>query len=122
MSEPVATASASAMEIEEEVYVPRGNIKSVNRIVGTWTFSCSTDTCAICRNGITSPSCNYQRFDAGTIGRKDSCKIAFQSCGHPFHYDCIIGWYKQRVNNCPLCNKEVTIDKIEPVHGHETEV
>lgn len=118
MSEP----TAAAMQIEEDVYVPRGNITSVKRIVGTWSFTCATDTCAICRNEITSPSANYQRTSPGSVSRKDSCKMAFQACGHPFHYDCLMGWYKQRPNNCPLCSRETTIDKIEPVHGYEAEI
>lgn len=121
MSEPTATASNS-MELEEEVYVPRGNISKVIRIVGEWTFNCSTDTCAICRVNLTSPSINYQDSSPGSVKRKDSCKIAFQDCGHPYHYDCIAGWHKQHPNNCPLCSRTTQIIRLEPVHGYEAEI
>ena len=123
MTEPTANASNS-MEIEnEEVYVPSGSIHSVKRIVATWAFDCSTDTCAICRNGITSTSINYEASKIGTEERKDSCKIAFLSCGHPFHYDCIKSWHRQRPNTCPLCNREkLTFERIDIVPGHEAEV
>ena len=121
MSEPTATASNS-MEVEEEVYVPSGNIKSVKRIVGTWNFVNGANTCAICRNDLTSPSVNYISSPKESVSRKDSCKIAFLSCNHFYHYDCITQWFKTRLNNCPLCSRDSTIVKIEPVKFYETEI
>ncbi len=122
MTEPTATASNS-MQIEEEEFIPTGCIHSIKTIVGVSSYSGTTDLCAICRRNIDSPSANYENSTPGTIIRKESCKVAFQSCGHPFHYDCLMGWYKQRPQSCPLCSKEgVSIQRIDIVPGHESEV
>ena len=42
--------------------------------------------------------------------------IAWGTCGHVFHLDCIQRWLKTR-SACPLCNREWEFSKIERIVG-----
>ena len=70
------------------------------------------DTCAICRNKLYEPSIEAQ----ANPGLADDAgySIAWGSCGHVFHLDCISRWLKTR-SVCPLCNREWEFAKIEKI-------
>ena len=70
------------------------------------------DTCAICRNKLYEPSIEAQ----ATPGLADDAgySIAWGSCGHVFHLDCISRWLMTR-SVCPLCNREWEFAKIEKI-------
>lgn len=50
---------------------------------------------------------------------ENGLSIAFGSCGHVFHLDCIQRWLKTR-SVCPLCNTEWDFAKIEKIPGYGT--
>ena len=75
--------------------------------VGEWCWSINVDTCAICRNSLYEPSIEYQ-----VSAKEEGKSIAWGSCGHVYHLDCISKWNKTR-ENCPLCNKNWDIMKVD---------
>ena len=93
--------------------LPRFEIKKWNA-VAMWSWNILTDTCAICRNTLNTPSINYQANPSPA--NEAGLQIAFGSCGHVFHLDCIQRWRKTR-SVCPLCNKEWEDSKYERIPG-----
>lgn len=55
----------------------------------------------------------------------ETCSICYEdltekthtlSCGHSYHCGCIINWFRNSHNNCPLCNDtKLDIDSINGV-------
>jgi RING-box protein 1 len=86
-------------------------VKHVNPI-GYWSWDIHTDTCAICRNSLQSPSIEYQSNPNSCD--KSGLSICLGVCNHVYHLDCIQRWIKTR-NVCPLCNAEWEISKIEKI-------
>ena len=103
----------SGFECTEVDSYPRFEIKKWNAVT-MWSWNILTDTCAICRNTLNTPSINYQANPSPA--NEAGLQIAFGSCGHVFHLDCIQRWRKTR-SVCPLCNKEWEDSKYERIPG-----
>ena len=87
-------------------------IKEVNP-VGYWSWDTHTDTCAICRNSLQSPSIEYQSFPESC--NENGLSICIGACNHVYHLDCIDKSIHTR-NVCPLCNTNWQISKIEKIN------
>jgi len=111
------SAKVAAKSLTGQV-VPNFEIKKWNA-VALWSWDIYADTCPVCRNSLNEPSIEYQANPSPTT--ENGLSIAFGSCGHVFHLDCIQRWQKTR-SVCPLCNKEWDFAKVErvPGFGHTT--
>lgn len=109
-SVPMATTSTTTTTTS----APRFEIKKWNA-VAMWSWDICADNCAICRNSLNEPSIEYQA--SPTANNENGLSIAFGTCGHVFHLDCIQRWMKTR-SVCPLCNKEWDYAKIEKIPGY----
>ncbi|GAB4814790.1 hypothetical protein N2152v2_001836 [Parachlorella kessleri] len=97
-------ADTEDMEVEqnqgnaEEPQQKKGKGKSGKRFeikkwnaVAMWSWAICTDTCAICRNNLYEPSIEYQANPTGDPDHP-GLSIAWGTCGHVFHLDCIQRW------------------------------
>ena len=86
----------------------KGNIKEINWVT-TWQYSCLNRDCPICRSSIELGS---------TIG------VSIGSCGHGFHRDCLIDWFKESNNHhkCPVCNKKWSEKKNQTIKHITSEI
>lgn len=77
----------------------KGNIKEINWVT-TWQYSCLNRDCPICRTSIELGS---------TTG------VSIGTCGHGYHRDCLVDWFKQGHNQhkCPVCNKKWSENKVQ---------
>ena len=72
------------------------------RLVASWTWGASDETCGICRNPFDSvcPSCKIPG---------DECSIIWGKCTHAFHLHCITKWINAQPENaqkCPMCRQD----------------
>lgn len=112
MTDVASTSNAAAPMDVDSAERPRFEIKKWNA-VAMWSWAICTDTCAICRNNLYEPSIEYSANPTGDPDHP-GLSIAWGSCGHVFHLDCIQRWLKTR-SACPLCNKEWEFAKIEKI-------
>jgi RING-box protein 1 len=84
--------------------------------VAMWSWDICADTCAICRNALNEPSIEYQANPSPN--NANGLSIAFGTCSHVYHLDCVQRWLKTR-SVCPLCNKEWDFSKIEKIPGYD---
>ena len=69
----------------------KGTVKEISWVT-TWQYSCINRDCPICRSPIELSS---------------SSGICIGTCGHAFHRDCLLEWFKQgNQHKCPVCNKK----------------
>jgi hypothetical protein len=67
--------------------------------------------------------CVFRSIDVQAMGTQQvttdhpGLSIAWGSCGHIFHLDCIKRWLRTR-SVCPLCNREWELAKTEQIHGY----
>ncbi|KAG8345063.1 RING H2 zinc finger domain [Trypanosoma vivax] len=70
--------------------VPYGAAGRLSTVRGNATSKKAGEQCPVCLEAFTNDS-----------------KVHRTSCGHVFHYDCIVPWFK-RNKCCPTCRREVT--------------
>lgn len=117
--DPVATAidvdaeapASKETEAHKQEKKPRFTIKKWNA-VAVWSWAIEADNCAICRNNLNEPSIEHQA--ATEAVNDDGLRITWGACSHVYHLDCISKWLKTR-SNCPLCNKEWDVVKMEKI-------
>mmetsp|Transcript_49221 Transcript_49221/g.105227 ORF Transcript_49221/g.105227 Transcript_49221/m.105227 type:complete len:116 (-) Transcript_49221:47-394(-) len=102
-----AIQAASSADVVKE---GRFQIKGWRAVV-LWSWDIVVDNCAICRNHLMEPSIEFQA-NPNSDTNHAGLQIAFGTCGHCFHLDCIQRWLKTR-SVCPLCNQEWEYQKIE---------
>lgn len=106
MSNPEKEALTVPANSENEEEQQRFELKKWSA-VASWSWSISTDTCAICRNHIMDLCVECQADQDGT---PKECSVAWGVCSHAFHTHCITRWTKTR-NVCPLDNTEWKFQK-----------
>jgi len=75
-------------------------------LVGLWSWECTSENCAICRNGVMEPCVHCQNDN-----RLTECILVWGECNHVFHNCCISQWIKKN-NNCPLCQQTWSVRRI----------
>jgi len=81
-----------------------------------WQNSGDFEDCAICRFTLSGPSVQYLANPSPAFN--SGLKLAFGSCGHVFHMDCLNKWQKTR-KTCPYCNQEWDLIRVEIIPGEE---
>merc|ERR1719198_192433 len=107
-SAPVGDGGAGVATAEKRFRVKKWNA------VAVWSWNVLTDTCAICRNNLHEPSIEYQAQGFQDAEDHPGLSIAWGTCGHVFHLDCIQRWLTTR-SVCPLCNREWDFAKTEKI-------